>query len=108
MNNQHPSRRSASLKLIALAERRLSAAAHPFRLRLLRSLELERLYTAQQLSIDSSMPLDRTIQHLKILVRYGLVDLIPIGQFDHYSLNQKGYKRIVESSSIYTDFVDWE
>ena len=94
------------LKKVALAERTLNAAAHPFRLQLIEYLELGELYTAQKLAINCNMPLDRTIQHLKILIRYQLIDFLRIGQFEYYRLNQRGYERIMNSSEIYNDFTD--
>lgn len=97
-----------NLEMIALAERTLNAAAHPFRLQLIENIELGELYTAKQLARCCRMPLDRTIQHLRILVKYKLVDFLSIGYEEFYRLNQSGYERIINSSTIFSDFADFE
>lgn len=97
-----------NLEMVALAERTLNAAAHPFRLQLIECIELGELYTAKQLAGYCNMPLDRTIQHLRILVKYNLIDFLAIGYEEYYRLNKSGYERIVKSSAIVANFVDLE
>ncbi|MFK7937657.1 MAG: hypothetical protein AB8G22_29335 [Saprospiraceae bacterium] len=97
-----------NLTAIALAERTLCAAAHPFRLQLIEQFEIGQLFTAKQLAKRCRMPLERTRQHLRILTKYCIIDRHFTQGRRYFSLNYLGYERIINSSLIIDDFVDSE
>jgi len=111
MNIRHSVKNPLSYKnlsAIALAERTLYAAAHPFRLKLIEQFHIGQLYTAEELAQCCNMPLERTRQHLRILTRYQIIDRHFTQGERYFSLNYLGYERIINSSLIMDDYVDYE
>ena len=111
MNIEHASQNPKSYKnltAVAIAERTLSAAAHPFRLQLIEQFEIGQLFTLEQLADRCQMPLERTRQHLRILTKYQIIDCHFTQGKRYFSLNYLGYERIINSSLIIDDYVDFE
>jgi len=110
MNIQHSAKNPKSYKnltAIALAERTLCAAAHPFRLKLIEQFQIGQLFTAEQLARRCRMPLERTRQHLRILTKYQILDRHFTQGKRYFTLNYLGYERIINSSLIIDDYVDY-
>lgn len=97
-----------NLSALAIAERTLCAAAHPFRLKLIEQFEVGQLFTLDQLAQRCQMPIERTKQHLRILTKYQIIDRHYTQGQRYFSLNHLGYKRIINSSRIFDDYVDFE
>lgn len=78
----------------------MNAAAHDFRYTLLTTLQSYSGCTAAQLADYCEMPLNRTKQHLRILVKHEIV-FEEQRQFDNfYYLNANSFDKIINSSYL--------